>query len=132
MQQIYYLLRLRSSTHIRHQYLREKRIEIPRRAVQKRERRPCLRVTNILRLKAIVRHRVLCSPARDYAFELEVTFCVRGVVSPLLANLFLNRMLKGWKQTKRGEQFQARIVSYADDFVILSRGHAQEALGWRC
>ena len=53
-----------------------------------------------------------------------------GVVSPLLANLYMNRMLKGWKQTKRGEQFQARIVSYADDFVILSRGKANEALGW--
>jgi RNA-directed DNA polymerase len=53
-----------------------------------------------------------------------------GVISRLLANLYRNRMLKGWKQTKRGEQFQARIVSYADDFVILSRGKAKEALGW--
>ena len=53
-----------------------------------------------------------------------------GVISPLLANLYMNRMLKGWKQTKRGEQFRARIVSYADDFVILSRGKANEALGW--
>jgi len=53
-----------------------------------------------------------------------------GVVSPLLANLYMNRMLKGWRQTKQGEQFQARIVSYADDFVILSRGKATEALGW--
>jgi RNA-directed DNA polymerase len=53
-----------------------------------------------------------------------------GVISPLLANLYMNRMLKGWKQTKRGEQFQARIVSYADDFVILSRGKAKEALSW--
>jgi RNA-directed DNA polymerase len=52
------------------------------------------------------------------------------VVSPLLANLYVNRMLKGWKKTKRGEQFPARIVSYADDFVILSRGKAEEALGW--
>jgi RNA-directed DNA polymerase len=53
-----------------------------------------------------------------------------GVISPLLANLYMNRMLKGWKQTKRGERFQARIVSYADDFVILSRGKANEALSW--
>jgi RNA-directed DNA polymerase len=53
-----------------------------------------------------------------------------GVVSPLLANLYMNRMLKGWRQTGRGEQFRARIVSYADDFVILSRGQANEALGW--
>jgi len=53
-----------------------------------------------------------------------------GVVSPTLANLYMNRMLKGWRQTKRGEQFRARIVNYADDFVILSRGKATEALEW--
>jgi RNA-directed DNA polymerase len=53
-----------------------------------------------------------------------------GVISPLLANLYMNRMLKGWRQTGRGEQFQARIVNYADDFVIVSRGKAADALGW--
>jgi len=42
----------------------------------------------------------------------------------------MNRMLKGWSKTKRGEQFRARLVNYADDFVILSRGHAAEALDW--
>src|ERR1022692_4303555 len=53
-----------------------------------------------------------------------------GVISPLLANLYRNRMLKGWRQTRRGEQFRARLVNYADDFVILSRGKAAEALEW--
>ena len=53
-----------------------------------------------------------------------------GVISPLLANLYMNRMLKGWRQTRRGEQFRAHIVNYADDFVILSRGKAKEALEW--
>ncbi len=53
-----------------------------------------------------------------------------GVISPLLANLYMNRLLKGWRNTKRGEQFQARVVNYADDFVILSRGKAAEALEW--
>jgi RNA-directed DNA polymerase len=53
-----------------------------------------------------------------------------GVASPLLANLYMNRLLKGWRQTKRGEQYDAEIVNYADDFVILSRGHAAEALNW--
>jgi RNA-directed DNA polymerase len=53
-----------------------------------------------------------------------------GVVSPGLANLYMNRMLKGFRQTRRGEQFRARIVNYADDFVILSRGKAKEALEW--
>jgi RNA-directed DNA polymerase len=53
-----------------------------------------------------------------------------GVISPLLANLYMNRMLKGWRQTERGKQFRAQIVNYADDFVILSRGKARESLEW--
>jgi RNA-directed DNA polymerase len=32
--------------------------------------------------------------------------------------------------TERGEAFSAHVVSYADDFVILSRGRAAEALTW--
>jgi RNA-directed DNA polymerase len=53
-----------------------------------------------------------------------------GVISPLLANLYMNRFLKYWRQQGKGEQFQAEIVAYADDFVILSRGHATQALAW--
>jgi len=53
-----------------------------------------------------------------------------GVISPALANLYMNRMLKGWRQTQRGEQFRARMVNYADDFVIVSRGKAMESLEW--
>src|SRR5882757_10121746 len=53
-----------------------------------------------------------------------------GVISPLIANLYMNRFLKYWRQTGRGEVWQAHIINYADDFVILSRGHAEEALMW--
>jgi RNA-directed DNA polymerase len=53
-----------------------------------------------------------------------------GVISPALANLYMNRMLKGWRQTRRGEQFRAYIINYADDFVIVSRHQAAEALEW--
>jgi RNA-directed DNA polymerase len=53
-----------------------------------------------------------------------------GVVSPLLANIYMNRFLKHWRLTGRGEAFRAQVVSYADDFVILSRGYAAEALAW--
>jgi len=53
-----------------------------------------------------------------------------GVVSPLLANLYMNRFLKYWRITGRGEMFRAQVVNYADDFVILSRGCAMEALNW--
>jgi RNA-directed DNA polymerase len=53
-----------------------------------------------------------------------------GVVSPLLANIYMNRFLKHWRLTGRGEAFRAQVISYADDFVILSRGCAAEALAW--
>lgn len=53
-----------------------------------------------------------------------------GVASPMLANLYMNRFLKFWRVTGRGAAFQARVINYADDFVILSRGCAAEALDW--
>ncbi|MDZ7637316.1 MAG: reverse transcriptase domain-containing protein [Bryobacterales bacterium] len=53
-----------------------------------------------------------------------------GVISPLLANLYLNRLLKHFRQCGKQQQWQAQIVAYADDFVILSRGHAEEAKEW--
>jgi RNA-directed DNA polymerase len=53
-----------------------------------------------------------------------------GVASPMLANIYMNRFLKHWRLTARGEAFRAHVVSYADDFVILSSGHANEALAW--
>src|SRR5438270_4059085 len=53
-----------------------------------------------------------------------------GVISPLLANLYMNRFLKYWRITGRSELFQAEVINYADDFVILSRGCAAEALNW--
>src|SRR3954463_3307948 len=64
--------------------------------------------------------------------QIKGKFCtiVGGVVSPMLATLYMNRFLKHWRKTRRGELFRARVISYADDFVILSRGHAAEALAW--
>jgi RNA-directed DNA polymerase len=53
-----------------------------------------------------------------------------GVISPLLANIYMHRYLRTWRQRGKGEQYRARIVNYADDFVILSRGKADEALAW--
>src|ERR1700730_2323239 len=53
-----------------------------------------------------------------------------GVASPLLANIYMNRFLKHWRLSGQGEAFSAHVVSYADDFVILSRGRADEALAW--
>jgi RNA-directed DNA polymerase len=51
-----------------------------------------------------------------------------GVASPLLANLYMRRFVLGWKQLGHEQRLDAHIVNYADDFVILSRGRAAEAL----
>src|SRR3982751_86360 len=53
-----------------------------------------------------------------------------GVASPLLSVIYMNRFLKHWRLTGRGEAFRAHVIAYADDFVILSRGRAAEALAW--
>ena len=53
-----------------------------------------------------------------------------GVLSPLLANLYMNRFLKYWRITGQGHKLSAQVISYADDFVILSRANAAEALAW--
>lgn len=53
-----------------------------------------------------------------------------GIVSPMLANLYMNRFFKHWRITGRSKAFRAHVVTYADDFVILSRGRAAEALDW--
>ena len=53
-----------------------------------------------------------------------------GVISPLLANVYMNRFLKYWRMQGCDEVFLAHVVSYADDFVILSRGKAAQALEW--
>jgi RNA-directed DNA polymerase len=53
-----------------------------------------------------------------------------GVASPLLSVIYMNRFLKHWRLTGRGETFRAHVISYADDFVILSCGYAEEALTW--
>jgi RNA-directed DNA polymerase len=53
-----------------------------------------------------------------------------GVISPLLANLYMNRFLKFWRMRGCSAAFRAHLVNYADDFVILSCGHAEEALAW--
>ena len=48
--------------------------------------------------------------------------------SPLFANLYMRRFVLGWKKLEHETQFQARIVNYADDFVILCRGPADQAM----
>jgi RNA-directed DNA polymerase len=52
-----------------------------------------------------------------------------GVASPLLANLYMRRFLVGWKRLGYERRLEARIVNYADDFVICCQpGQADAAL----
>jgi len=50
-------------------------------------------------------------------------------ISPLLANLYMRRFVLGWKKLGLERSLGTRIVTYADDLVILCRrGKAEEAL----
>ncbi len=51
-----------------------------------------------------------------------------GVASPLLANLYMRRFVLGWKTLGHEQRLDAHIVNYADDFVILTRDRADEAM----
>jgi RNA-directed DNA polymerase len=53
-----------------------------------------------------------------------------GVISPLLANIYMNRFLRVFHERGKDQEHRARLVSYADDFVILSQGCAESALSW--
>ena len=50
-------------------------------------------------------------------------------ISPLLANLYMRRFVLGWKKLGLERSLGSRLVTYADDLVILCRkGKGEEAL----
>jgi RNA-directed DNA polymerase len=50
-------------------------------------------------------------------------------ISPLLANLYMRRFVLGWRKLGLEQRLGARLVTYADDLVILCRkGNAEIAL----
>jgi RNA-directed DNA polymerase len=49
-------------------------------------------------------------------------------ISPLLSNLYMRRFILGWKQRGFESRLRAKIVSYADDYVICCKGSADKAL----
>ncbi len=49
-------------------------------------------------------------------------------ISPLLSNLYMRRFILGWKVLGHEQRFQAKIVNYADDFVICCRRNADQAM----
>ena len=57
-----------------------------------------------------------------------------GVISPLLANVYIHRFIRAFRQYRLPEQFGAELANYADDFVVLCRWGATRVLqridGW--
>jgi RNA-directed DNA polymerase len=51
-----------------------------------------------------------------------------GIISPLLANIYLNVLDTLWVDKKVEERMGARLIRYADDSVILCRGNTDRIL----
>ena len=70
------------------------------------------------------RDRLLC---RRLRLPAQVIFCVRGVISPLLANIYLHLLDRLWA-AECG--WLGQLIRYADDFVVMTptEWQAKEAL----
>lgn len=51
-----------------------------------------------------------------------------GVISPLLANIYLHELDRAWREGGLEARLQAGLIRYADDFVVACRGTAAAAL----
>jgi group II intron reverse transcriptase/maturase len=49
-------------------------------------------------------------------------------ISPLLSNIYMRRFIRGWKTQGHEKRLSARIVNYADDFVICCRADSEEVM----
>src|SRR5438552_5569737 len=77
-------------------------------------------VINILPLKAKVKYWRTPPPACDEPIKLEVTFCVRGVISPTLANIYLHYVFDLWVDVwrKKWAQGEVVVIRFADDTIL--------------
>ena len=70
------------------------------------------------------RHRMAMNPSprprRLQLLLIEVTFCVQGVISPLLANIYLHYAYDLWAEQWRRRHAHGNVimVRYADDIVV--------------
>jgi RNA-directed DNA polymerase len=51
-----------------------------------------------------------------------------GVISPLLANIYLHVLDRIWRVKKVEERYRARLIRYADDFIVLCHGQTGRVL----
>jgi RNA-directed DNA polymerase len=70
-------------------------------------------------------------PIPDHSVKPEVAFCVQAVISPLLANIYLHDFDRAFHAKDGPAQFaNARLVRYADDFVVLARWMGPRLVTW--
>ena len=53
-----------------------------------------------------------------------------GVISPLLANIYLNLLDRNFRRHAEDKKLHGRIVRYADDFVLLAPSRPDRELAW--
>jgi hypothetical protein len=65
--------------------------------------------------------RLLPPPIAQLGLELEIAFCVGGVISPLLANVYLHYVLDEWYERDVVPRMKRKttLVRFADDFVMV-------------
>src|SRR6516162_3307362 len=76
---------------------------------------------NVLRFTTKIKQCVPFLPSGGHcSFKLEIAFCVRGVISPLLANAYLHYVFDLWVQHWRTHRATGEVivVRYADDMVL--------------
>src|SRR5437764_13337303 len=85
---------------------------------------------NILRFMTEVKQCIPFSPPCDCSYELKITFWVRGVTSPMLANIFLHEVDRQWCRSDRVASGNVRLVRYADDMVLLAQTGQEAQVAW--
>ena len=53
-----------------------------------------------------------------------------GVVSPLLANIYLHLLDRSYRRRVERGEFEGRLIRYADDFILLTRQRPDRELAW--
>jgi RNA-directed DNA polymerase len=53
-----------------------------------------------------------------------------GVISPLLANIYLNLLDRNFRRHAEEQKLQGRVIRYADDFVLLAPRRPDRELAW--
>lgn len=53
-----------------------------------------------------------------------------GVVSPLLANIYLHLLDRSYRRRVERGEFEGRLIRYCDDFVLLTRQRPDRELAW--